>query len=119
MFDVQLLAIQNIKFILGLAKIGSGFNDTVEGKLYNIVPDFHVKEKGWLCCVSNKLYYRSIEISPKPFLIVDCQTLVEDTENINYTSFDEAFFISEQNPSAGSGEDLTSSRSRGASDPCS
>jgi hypothetical protein len=39
---------------------GTGFNGTVEGKLYKLNPAFHNKEKGWLCCVGANLYYRYI-----------------------------------------------------------
>ena len=88
----------------GLVKIGSGFNGTVEGKLYIRQDSFRKDEKGWLCCVDNKLYYRSIEIAPKPFICLTTGDVEKQCfDEIELSSApDEAFFITEQNPSSGS-----------------
>lgn len=50
-----------------------------------------------LWVLSLQLYYRSIEISPKPYIIVDCDTL-EETKEEEKENVDDTFFIVEQNP---------------------
>jgi hypothetical protein len=94
----------------GLAKIGTGFHGTIEGHLYAINKEYRGKEKGWLCCVKDKLYYRSTEITPKPFLVINPDTLEEDTTIDACSIVDDAFFISEQSPSGPKQEGQESSR---------
>ena len=44
----------------------------------------HLGEKGSICYVHNRLYYRSKEISPEPLIEIDAETLEEMEKPADY-----------------------------------
>jgi hypothetical protein len=61
----------------GLAKLGTGYNGTIQGHLYACKPRYRVLEKPWMACVGTRLYMRSPAMAPDCLVVLDCSTLEE------------------------------------------
>lgn len=61
----------------GLFKVGTGKNGTIPGMVYASVKGYRSYEKSSLACIGTKLYYRSPQIAPAHFLVLDSQLLLE------------------------------------------
>jgi hypothetical protein len=48
----------------GLLKIGTGYGNTMFGKVYKHFPSYRLKERSSLAYIHGKLYYRSSKIAP-------------------------------------------------------
>eukprot|EP01102_Stenamoeba_stenopodia_P016632 TRINITY_DN5830_c0_g6_i1.p1 TRINITY_DN5830_c0_g6~~TRINITY_DN5830_c0_g6_i1.p1 ORF type:complete len:1023 (-),score=205.49 TRINITY_DN5830_c0_g6_i1:527-3211(-) len=59
----------------GLFKIGTGFQGTEKGKVYQHVQDFYNSHIGWLACSEGSLYFRNQSMDPGLFLVVDADNL--------------------------------------------
>lgn len=59
----------------GLCKVGTGLEGTIQGRTYLSQTDFFPSERGWLCCVANRLYFRSPAIAPATLLVLDVDSL--------------------------------------------
>eukprot|EP01087_Luapelamoeba_hula_P012781 TRINITY_DN3603_c0_g1_i4.p1 TRINITY_DN3603_c0_g1~~TRINITY_DN3603_c0_g1_i4.p1 ORF type:complete len:4801 (-),score=871.08 TRINITY_DN3603_c0_g1_i4:39-14441(-) len=62
----------------GLARVGTGLNDTIQGYTYASEKEYRSKEKGWIAYAGDKLYYRSSQIAPATLLVLNPQTLKEE-----------------------------------------
>ncbi|KAL6046242.1 Negative regulator of mitotic exit, variant 2 [Balamuthia mandrillaris] len=62
----------------GLVKVGTGREGTTQGVTYVVKEEYRSKEKGWLTCVGQKLYYRSPHIAPATLLVLNADTLEEE-----------------------------------------
>lgn len=60
-----------------LTKLGSGYNNTMLGKVYQLKENYRLGEKGTLAYVEGILYYRSSNIDPNPLICIDPDTLEE------------------------------------------
>ena len=60
-----------------LLKIGTGFNDTMLGKVYNKKENYRHGEKATIAYVEGILYYRSSNLDPEPIISIDPETLEE------------------------------------------
>ena len=65
-----------------ITKIGSGYNNTMLGKIYATKENYRIGEKGTIACVENVIYYRSSALDPNPVICIDPDTL--DEIPINY-----------------------------------
>ncbi|GAM25197.1 hypothetical protein SAMD00019534_083720 [Acytostelium subglobosum LB1] len=61
----------------GLAKIGTGYFGTHQGRIYARNGHWYPREKGWLASVGNYLYYRSPSTDQASFIVIDPITLKE------------------------------------------
>lgn len=59
----------------GLAKIGTGLQGTVQGRVYARVSDWFPGEKSWMACVQDKIYYRSHSVEPASLVVIETSTL--------------------------------------------
>lgn len=76
LFIYLILLIYNFTFVnLSYWQIGTGQQGTVQGRVYARVSDWFPGEKGWLACVQDKLYYRSLSIEPASLVVLDTATL--------------------------------------------
>jgi len=62
---------------LGLFKVGTGKNGSTPGMLYAGIKGFRAHERASLACVGNRLYYRSVGVSPAVMLVLDTNYLTE------------------------------------------
>ncbi len=60
-----------------IAKIGTGYNNTMLGKTYKIKENYRVGEKGTIVWIENVLYYRSPVTDPNPLVEIDPVSLEE------------------------------------------
>eukprot|EP01133_Synstelium_polycarpum_P005956 gene5956-6899_t len=61
----------------GLAKIGTGYFGTHQGRVYARNGNWFPKEKGWIAAVGSHLYYRSPSTDPASLIVIDPVTLQE------------------------------------------
>eukprot|EP01132_Coremiostelium_polycephalum_P002496 gene2496-3088_t len=61
----------------GLAKIGTGYFGTHQGRIYARLSDWFPKEKGWIVSIGNFLYYRSPSTEPATLIVLDPMNLQE------------------------------------------
>ena len=64
-----------------LLKIGTGYNNTMLGKVYHQKENYRVGEKGTLAIVDDVLYYRSNTLDPNPLISINPFTLEEIKNN--------------------------------------
>ncbi len=63
-----------------LAQIGTGYESTMLGKVYQIREGFFKGEKGSIAVVEDTIYYRSSSLDPSPIVCVNAETL----ENVSF-----------------------------------
>ncbi|GAM23782.1 hypothetical protein SAMD00019534_069570 [Acytostelium subglobosum LB1] len=61
----------------GLAKIGTGYSGTHQGRIYARNGHWFPKEKGWLVSIDGYLYYRSPSTDQASLIVIDPVTLQE------------------------------------------
>ncbi|EGG14125.1 putative ubiquitin-protein ligase [Cavenderia fasciculata] len=59
----------------GLAKIGTGYNGTHQGRVYARDPNWFPKEKGWMAVIGTHIYYRSPSTEPYSLYVIDAMNL--------------------------------------------
>ena len=76
-----------------LLKIGTGFNNTMLGKIYNKKENYRYGEKATITYVEGILYYRSNNLDPYPIISLDPETLEEipNKFNVDYSEINHIF----------------------------
>ena len=76
-----------------LFKIGTGFNNTMLGKVYNKKENYRTGEKATIAYVEGILYYRSNNLDPYPIISIDPETLEEIPNNfsVDYSEINHIF----------------------------
>ena len=76
-----------------LLKIGTGFNNTMLGKVYNKKENYRVGEKATIAYVEGILYYRSNNLDPDPVISIDPETLEEipNKFSVDYSEINHLF----------------------------
>ena len=76
-----------------LLKIGTGFNNTMLGKVYNKKENYRHGEKGTIAYVEGILYYRSSNLDPEPIISIDPETLEEipNKFSVDYSEINHIF----------------------------
>jgi alpha-tubulin suppressor-like RCC1 family protein len=60
-----------------LAKIGTGYNNTMLGKIYQFKENYRVGERGTIALVEGVLFYRSPNLDPNPVICLSTDTFEE------------------------------------------
>ena len=76
-----------------LLKIGTGFNNTMLGKVYNKKENYRTGEKATIAYVEGILYYRSNNLDPDPIISIDPETLEEipNKFSVDYSEINHIF----------------------------
>ena len=76
-----------------LLKIGTGFNNTMLGKVYNKKENYRVGEKATIAFVEDILYYRSSNLDPDPIISINPETLEEmpNKFSVDYSEINHIF----------------------------
>ena len=76
-----------------LLKLGTGFNNTMLGKIYNKKEKYRVGEKATIAFVEGILYYRSNNLDPYPVISIDPETLEEipNKYSVDYSEINHIF----------------------------
>ena len=76
-----------------LLKLGTGYNNTMLGKIYNKKENYRSGEKATLAYVEGILYYRSNTLDPYPVISLDPETLEEipNNYNVDYSEINHIF----------------------------
>ena len=76
-----------------LLKIGTGFNNTMLGKVYNKKENYRVGEKATIAFVEDILYYRSNNLDPEPIISINPETLEEmpNKFSVDYSEINHIF----------------------------
>ena len=76
-----------------LLKIGTGFNNTMLGKVYNKKENYRVGEKATIAYVEGVLYYRSNNLDPDPIISINPETLEEmpNQFSVDYSEINHIF----------------------------
>ena len=76
-----------------LLKIGTGFNNTMLGKVYNKKENYRVGEKATIAYVEGILYYRSSNLDPEPLISINPETLEEmpNKFSVDYSEINHIF----------------------------
>ena len=76
-----------------LLKIGTGFNNTMLGKVYNKKENYRVGEKATIAFVEGILYYRSNNLDPDPIISINPETLEEmpNQFSVDYSEINHIF----------------------------
>jgi len=61
----------------GLAKIGTGYHNTHQGRVYARSSEWFPREKGWIAAIGGYLYYRSPSTNGASFIVLDPMNLEE------------------------------------------
>ena len=76
-----------------LMKIGTGYNNTMMGKVYLSKEDYRTGEKGTIAIVDNILYYRSNQLDPNPVISINPDNLeeIENNFDVDYREINHIF----------------------------
>ena len=76
-----------------LLKIGTGYNNTMMGKVYLSKEDYRSGEKGTIAIVDNILYYRSNQLDPNPVISINPDNLeeIENKFDVDYREINHIF----------------------------
>ena len=76
-----------------LLKLGTGFNNTMLGKIYNKKEKYRVGEKATIAFVEGILYYRSNNLDPYPVISINPETLEEipNKYSVDYSEINHIF----------------------------
>ena len=76
-----------------LLKIGTGFNNTMLGKVYNKKEKYRIGEKATIAFVEGILYYRSNNLDPDPIISINPETLEEmpNQFSVDYSEINHIF----------------------------
>ena len=76
-----------------LFKLGTGFNNTMLGKIYNKKENYRTGEKATIAYVEGILYYRSNNLDPYPIISIDPETLEEipNKYSVDYSEINHIF----------------------------
>ena len=76
-----------------LLKLGTGFNNTMLGKIYNKKEKYRVGEKATIAFVEGILYYRSNNLDPYPVISIDPETLeeIKNKYSVDYSEINHIF----------------------------
>ena len=76
-----------------LLKLGTGYNNTMLGKIYNKKEKYRIGEKATIAYVEGILYYRSNNLDPYPVISIDPETLEEipNKYSVDYSEINHIF----------------------------